>query len=47
MKKKNFKVNRSTLFVYQIKNSAARSKAETDPTTTMITSSVTGILTVH
>ncbi|EHQ25563.1 hypothetical protein [Mucilaginibacter paludis] len=47
MKKKNFKISDSTLFVYR-GNSVSKSPTETDvptdPTTTMITITKTGML---
>jgi hypothetical protein len=42
MKRKKFKVNRSTLFFYQASKDHAQPTAETDPTTSMITLTVTG-----
>lgn len=43
MKKKHFKISRSTLFVFQSSKSGETTTVDTDPTTTMITTTVTGV----
>jgi len=43
MKQKHFKISRETLFVFQASKSGDTTTADTDPTTTMITTTVTGV----
>lgn len=46
MKKKNFRISRTTLFVFQTSkepNQETTTSGQSDPTTTMITTTVSGI----
>jgi hypothetical protein len=45
MKRKFFKIKRSALYTYGRTSSTGRSGGETDPTTTMITTTVSNVLT--
>jgi hypothetical protein len=45
MKRKIFKIKRSALYTYGRTSSTGRSGGETDPTTTMITTTVSNVLT--
>ena len=43
MKRKHFKISRKTLCVFQASKSGGTTTVDTDPTTTMITTTVTGV----